>query len=128
MEIVNTSFVDTSNSFFRYYSDDVNKPTRFYGMFFDLKRTESFISNVQFFLLPNDVPRDNFLPPGNDPDFKTTFLRFRFQNPNPASEKQNPFKIMLPGPLYSPNGITLLFHGSDSNHILDRSINIFVER
>lgn len=128
MEIVNPSFVDTSSAVFRYYSDDVNGPTRFYGMFLDLKRTEASMPQVQFFLLDNDVLRDNDIPPNDDFDFKNVYYRLRFQFNNPTTQRQNPFTLILPAPIYSPNGITLLFHGSDSDHILDRSINIFVKR
>lgn len=131
MEIVNPPFIDTSSSSRRYYSDDVNRPTRFYGMFFDLKRTEASMASIQLFVITNDIARDNALPPGGDYDFTSTIFRVRFQGSfeaSPTTQRQNPFTLILPAPVYSPNGITLLFSGGESDHILDRSINIFVER
>ena len=122
MQIANLPLATGYTTHF-YYSDDVDKDTRWHGFFLDLKRTEEdayFIVSI----VSNSKDRIAEIPGTSE-----VFWRHRIgKNNRPIKQKENPILVTLDSPIFVPGGVTLLVYFSTSDHVDPLSVNVFVER
>ena len=121
MELVDLPLATTSGNNLRFFSDDVNKPTRFYGFFADIELAEVDASQLRLRFTNNTFTR-NAAPSGENLYFATRWGH----NPRAVSQTQNPFLVTLNDGILIPNGITAVLVDPMSDHI--RYIKVFVER
>jgi len=122
MELIDLPLaLDYSNNR-KYFSDDVTKPTRFYGVMSDIKVTEAGAANLNVRFTTNTFARDGSVPGGTDLYFAH---RWGFSS-RVISQKQNPIVITLDHPILIPDGVTALLIGPQADHI--RYVKVFVER
>lgn len=119
MELIDLPLAVSSGSR-KYHSDDVDKPTRFYGIVTDIALTVTTANNVFLRIISNTEVRD-----GGTPDVIHFMARWGY-SPRSVTERQNPFLITLDSPILVPDGITVMLQGPDSSHI--RYTKVFVER
>ena len=121
MLIIKPSLVATDGNR-RFFSDNVNLPTRFFGAFMDLVGSETQCA-VRVLFLDNDVSRVSGF------DTNLAFFDTRYGNTaNKTLQKENPWTVIFETPILSPNGVTMALRGNDSNHVREDSIHFFVER
>ena len=121
MLIIKPSLVATDGNR-KFFSDDVDLPTRFFGAFMDLLGSESTCA-VRVLFLDNDVSRVSGF------DMNLAFFDTRYGNSFVKTlQKQNPWTVTFENPILSPNGVTMALRGADSTHVREDSIHFFVER
>jgi len=106
-----------------YFSDDVDKDTRFYGFYLDLKRTvaEAFFIVA---VVSNSADRD-----ANPPISSEVFWQHRIaRNQNATKQRENPILVTLDSPVFVPGGVTLMTWFTTASNIDPSSVNVFVER
>tara|TARA_R110002012_G_scaffold132726_1_gene285649 strand:+ start:412 stop:768 length:357 start_codon:yes stop_codon:yes gene_type:complete len=118
MEIINLPLAAAPSSN-RYFSDDVDKPSRFYGLFFEVSATAN---NLAVALVTNDYPRTDASV--SDAIWKSSMSR----GPAQIEHTSNPIVITFDFSIFSSNGVTLIFYKGKSSLVLSNSVNIFVER
>lgn len=120
MELIDLPLATTSGNI-RFFSDDVDKPTRFYGFFADIELAEADASQLRLRFTNNTFTR-SAAPTGENLYFATRWGH----NPRAVSQTQNPFLVTLNDGILIPNGITAVISDGQSDHI--RYIKVFVER
>tara|TARA_B100001094_G_C17746627_1_gene583740 strand:- start:167 stop:535 length:369 start_codon:yes stop_codon:yes gene_type:complete len=122
MEIINLPLVNVaSNSHF--FSDDVDKPSRFFGLFFELDLDSN---NLAIALQTNDESRTESSGSAVNNSAIWSFTISR--SPGELQKASNPMVIKFDFPIFSSNGTTIAFTKGQADHVMPNSVNIFVQR
>jgi hypothetical protein len=122
VEIINLPLVThAGNSHF--FSDDVDKPSRFFGLFFEL---DSDSNNLAIALQTNDKSRTQ--SSGSAVNASAIWSFSISRSPGELTKALNPIVIKFDFPIFSPNGTTIAFTKGQADHVMPNSVNVFVER
>tara|TARA_R100000234_G_scaffold39286_3_gene23367 strand:+ start:15644 stop:16009 length:366 start_codon:yes stop_codon:yes gene_type:complete len=121
MEIVNLPLAVSFGGGNKFYSDDVDKPSRFHGLFFEVSARTN---NLAVALVTNDFARTFESFSVSDTIWYSSLSR----TPTQIEHNTNPIVITFDFPIFSSNGVTLIFFKAKSHLVLPNSVNIFVER